>query len=292
MRRRRIARSPTSSTSTACTGAAATSILFLRYGPAVTIERQEGDFYVVQAPIRGSALLSGKSATLTVNQSVGAVLSPRSRGVLEWSEHCEQILVKVPVRMVESVWRTVTGEPLQRLPEFQPALFLDSPAGAWFLHLVDCALRDGQLAEHSRAATVLARRLEELFVLKLLFAQPHTLSAEMSRGGASVAPKCVRLAEDYMRAHLHEPVSLLDLAGHARISVRSLNKVFHDFRQTSPMAMFRALRLEAARRDLIAASLDAPVSSIALRWGFNHLGRFAAHYRRRYGETPKATLRR
>jgi transcriptional regulator GlxA family with amidase domain len=94
-----------------------------------------------------------------------------------------------------------------------------------------------------------------------------------------------------MRAHLDRPLSLVELAARAQVSVRTLNKVFRDFRRTSPIAMFRGLRLEAARRDLIAAPPRAEVGDIALRWGFAHLGRFAAHYRRRFGEAPSATLR-
>jgi AraC family transcriptional regulator, ethanolamine operon transcriptional activator len=34
------------------------------------------------------------------------------------------------------------------------------------------------------------------------------------------------------------------------------------------------------------------VMSVAHRWGFKHLGRFSATYRRTYGELPSDTLRR
>jgi AraC-like DNA-binding protein len=33
------------------------------------------------------------------------------------------------------------------------------------------------------------------------------------------------------------------------------------------------------------------VAEVAARWGFSHLGRFAAAYRKRYGESPSHTLR-
>jgi AraC-like DNA-binding protein len=33
------------------------------------------------------------------------------------------------------------------------------------------------------------------------------------------------------------------------------------------------------------------VADVAFRWGFNHLGRFAAFYRTRYGVPPSRTLR-
>ncbi|MFP5456117.1 MAG: helix-turn-helix domain-containing protein, partial [Alphaproteobacteria bacterium] len=34
------------------------------------------------------------------------------------------------------------------------------------------------------------------------------------------------------------------------------------------------------------------VSELALEWGFTHLGRFSAEYRRRFQELPSETLRR
>jgi AraC-like DNA-binding protein len=265
-------------------------ILFLRYGPLVTIERQQGDFYIVQAPIRGRAMWRGRGASLTLDRNVGAVLSPTTRGVIEWSERCEQILVKIPALLVERVWRSLSDAPLRAPPEFQPALVLSGSAGSWFAHLVDFALHDPQLDDRLPAGATLARRLEELFVLKLLMAQPHSQSAEMHRGG--IAPKSVRLAEDYMRAHLRERITLFDLAEQANVSVRSLLRAFRSFRQASPISALRAMRLDAARDELLAGPPGLQIADIALRWGFGNLGRFAEQYRRRFGEVPSATRRR
>jgi AraC-like DNA-binding protein len=275
-----------------CTTLGNLKIVFLRYGPPVRVERQEGDFYIVQAALRGRAMFRGRTGTVAVDRSTGAVLSPTSCGMLDWSAGCEQILVKVPEHAVASAWRTLTGlTPPARLLEFAPTLALDSAGGSWFRHLVDCAARALPPAGSGRTGAALARRLEELFVLNLLTAQPHTLSAAMADHGGSLAPKSVRLAEDYMRAHLQQPVSLFELAGEANVSVRALLKAFRGFRGTSPMATMRAMRLDAARADLVAADAGERVADVALRWGFGHLGRFAAQYRRRFGEAPSATLR-
>jgi AraC-like DNA-binding protein len=58
------------------------------------------------------------------------------------------------------------------------------------------------------------------------------------------------------------------------------------------MAYVREVRLERARADLMSddPSLGS-VTDIALKWGFAHLGRFAVEYKRRFGESPSATLR-
>jgi AraC-like DNA-binding protein len=60
----------------------------------------------------------------------------------------------------------------------------------------------------------------------------------------------------------------------------------------SPIAYLRVVRLRRAHWDLRAAdpSHDS-VASIARRWGFAHLGRFAAAHKNMYGQTPLQALR-
>ena len=58
------------------------------------------------------------------------------------------------------------------------------------------------------------------------------------------------------------------------------------------MTYLRQVRLGRAHLDLrIADPARGSVADIAGRWGFTHLGRFAATYRERYGCPPSQTLR-
>jgi AraC-like DNA-binding protein len=53
------------------------------------------------------------------------------------------------------------------------------------------------------------------------------------------------------------------------------------------------VRLDRAQAQLSRPpSADTTVADIAHRWGFAHLGRFAAAYRARFGSTPSQTLHR
>ena len=57
------------------------------------------------------------------------------------------------------------------------------------------------------------------------------------------------------------------------------------------MRYLRDLRLKRVRAELESGK-SRRVHDSALRWGFVHAGRFSLEYRRRFGESPSATLAR
>ena len=83
-----------------------------------------------------------------------------------------------------------------------------------------------------------------------------------------------------------------ELALACGVGRRTLQRYFHHFMDKAPMEVLHDLRLDRARQDLLRTSGRASVTDIAVRSGFNHVGRFAIQYRARYGESPSATLRR
>ena len=61
----------------------------------------------------------------------------------------------------------------------------------------------------------------------------------------------------------------------------------------SPMAYVREVRLRRAHQSLLESDPSTTsVASVAYRWGFSNLGRFAAAHTARYDEPPAVTLRR
>jgi AraC family ethanolamine operon transcriptional activator len=103
--------------------------------------------------------------------------------------------------------------------------------------------------------------------------------------------RVVRRAEEYLRANLGHPLSVLDLCRELDVSERTLQYAFQEVRGLSPMAYFQARRLNAVRQELKAAPVGtATVGEIAQRWGFWHTGEFASAYRRLFGELPSQTF--
>ncbi len=84
-----------------------------------------------------------------------------------------------------------------------------------------------------------------------------------------------------------------ELAEIAGVSVRQLQQSFVQYAGMPPTVWLRNRRLNAARRDLLAAGgAGVNVAEIAMRWSFWHLGRFSQAYQALFGEYPKATLKR
>jgi AraC-like DNA-binding protein len=98
--------------------------------------------------------------------------------------------------------------------------------------------------------------------------------------------------EDWIEAHLEEPITLGRLCGVAGVGGRALAKIFDLRRGMSPMRYVTERRLAAVHARLLMASNADEVTAIASDLGFTHLGRFAISYKEVFGESPSQTLRR
>ena len=130
-------------------------------------------------------------------------------------------------------------------------------------------------------------------LLTALLFLPHNQSEKLNEDRRyQVAPGLVRRAEEYMRAHLKEAISIIDLLGICDCSRSMLFAAFRNARGYTPMEFLTEQRLQSAREKLLKPHPVASVSSIALDCGFMNLGRFSQVYRRRFGERPSDTLRK
>jgi transcriptional regulator GlxA family with amidase domain len=110
-----------------------------------------------------------------------------------------------------------------------------------------------------------------------------------SDNGAAVR---VQAACEYMYAHSSEALTVQQIADALGVGPRHLQSAFRDITGMTPREKLTEIRLEHVRSNLTAPEPGTTVTNVALNCGFVHLGRFAATYRRRYGESPSETLRR
>lgn len=118
----------------------------------------------------------------------------------------------------------------------------------------------------------------------------HFLSAHLLQDHRSAEPRRrpglrpLQQAEDYMRAHLSEPVSLAELASAAGLSRFQLLRAANAIWRETPMRRLARLRIEMACE--LLKRTRCSVSDIALQCGYAHASHFGLAFRRRLGITP------
>ncbi len=113
-----------------------------------------------------------------------------------------------------------------------------------------------------------------------------------ARDASSALPADLVRALGWLRGHLSEPIQLEVLAQVGGVRPRTLETHFKMFLGTTPLGWVRRMRLARARRELLHHGPQATVTAIALASGFSQLGRFAAQYRKAFGELPSTTIQR
>lgn len=127
----------------------------------------------------------------------------------------------------------------------------------------------------------------------------HTTAEPVERrverpAGTDRLPTTVVRALAFIEEEAGNPIGLTEIAEAAQISPRALQAAFRRHLQTTPLGHLRLVRMGRAHADLRSAvpGDQQTVSFIANAWGFSQLGRFARDYKRRYGVSPRETLRR
>ena len=274
----------------------------LEYGAEVEIDPDRlDDFFLVQIPVAGDAAIFCGDRRFSSTPQAASLVSPTLPLHMRWHAGNAQVCVRFERELVERHCAAHLGHALDRPLEFEPELRLDGPAGRYFLRLVTLFAEETMLARragassHPLANERVAAHMASALLNALIYGQTSNMSAALAAPAAAAAPapQFVRRAEDYLRHHYAEAVTVEKLAAVAGVSVRTLFSGFRDFREVTPMTYLRRVRLDKARRALQSGEARgaAGVTKVALDCGFSHLGRFAAHYRAQFGELPSQTAR-
>lgn len=266
----------------------------LSYGCEAALQIEPArDFLLVSLQLRGHGSVSSRGVKVEGGTGLITVDSSTAHEVSKhYSADSERLNVRIDRPRIERLLAEVSGRALQRPLEFEPGLDAASPAGIHWCDGLRLALGYLDPVGAAAGSALLVRRLEESLLLMLLTELPHNHSAWLHGAAQPPAPRHVRRAEEYIRTHAGDDLTLADIAQAAGTSVRSLTEGFRRFRDTTPMRYLRDVRLDSVRDALRHGVGAASVSASAARFGFAHAGRFAADYQRRFGERPSETLRR
>ncbi|MBA6138389.1 MULTISPECIES: AraC family transcriptional regulator [Pseudomonas] len=264
----------------------------IAYGTEVNIDIRSLDAYSISLPLRGRQRLRSGRDQVRSDAACGLVVSPLEAHSLELGGDCEKLQVVIRRQALEEVAEALLQRPLAEPIRFRAEMDTGCAAvAAWWLSI-------RQVLEHWPQMSALygqprlARDMECLLIRGLLLAQPSNYSAELEPGAMERVPEYLVRARQFLHQHARETLRLDDLEQVAGVSREKLYEAFRRHHGLTPMAYLKHHRLAAARSALLNGGASASVSSVALEWGFSHLGRFASDYRKAFGESPSATLAR
>jgi AraC-like DNA-binding protein len=271
------------------------TIGIVHFGAEVSIDPGDMGGYHIDMPIVGSVATSCGSQELIATPDCAAVYSPGEHTfVKSWADVTTQVSIKIDRAALESELARILGRPVDRRVCFDIGFDMTASAGKRWRSIIEMLLdiiaRPGAIPDAALATQI--RHLERAVIAGLLASQQHSMTEAIRSGPVRASSSALRKAVTFVAEAPGAQHTVADLAQAAGVGVRQLQKLFRDEFDMSPAQYLRNVRLDGARADLIGGDGAKAVSDVAYRWGFNHLGRFAAHYEHKFGETPSHTLRR
>jgi AraC-like DNA-binding protein len=271
----------------------AVSINRLRYGATVDIDVGCTEHFVlVMMPLTGFSEVRCGGESLCSTPQRSSVISPTLPLRISSRYDADQIMVRIDRGLIERYCTQYLGHELRRPVEFQLTMDVGAGGGESWCRLIRLLVSELDRPTNAFTSALTRVHVEHLVVSTLLVAQPNLYRDELTQPARPITPAYIRRVEEYIDAHAERPLTVSDLAAHVGVSRSTLFAGFRAYRKTSPIAYLKGVRMKRAREELAAASAGSvTVTDVTMRWGFAHLGRFAADYKRWFGESPSETLR-
>jgi len=160
-----------------------------------------------------------------------------------------------------------------------------TPIDPWIVNaatrLMECLAKPGD-------AELLAPLIVDEILIRLLRSPIGIRVAQMGFAESSV--QRVEKAISWLRANFSQPMKVEDLAGLVHMSVSSFHEHFKSVTSMSPLHYQKVLRLQEARRLMLASMMDAGVAS--QRVGYLSASQFSREYSRFFGNAPTKDIAR
>ncbi len=248
----------------------------IKFGPMHVRANQVEGYHLIILCRQGHGVLRVGREEILLDQYHGACLPPGAPLDVELSDDCEQFILRIG----PGLFLKHTG---QSNPELGLSIDLHKPALQSWARILWSMTGQPDLSRANRKVTYDYQRL----LLGLLLESNGRPRQEKT----AAAPFTVKRAEAFIRDNASQAICLADIAQAADAPARTLLDGFRRFRQTSPMAFLRDIRLDRVRQRLLNADGSTTITTIALEEGFSHLGRFSREYAKRFGEKPSETGR-
>lgn len=270
------------------------SLSSIRYGDPIEIETQlEGAFYLLQIPLKGEfGVIDAGGRQTRFGRGAAHLVRPEDYLRMRWGPNCRQLVIRFEQSAADEF--AIAGAAGGAAGDGGPArIDLQTPRGGALNRYIHFLLGEIENDVGFVADRTVSRSHQQALVAMIAAAAADSNDpVRPARDRSWAAPYYVKRAERFIEQRLDQPIDIAEIVCASGVSQRTLYRGFQAVHRSTPAAFLKARRLARAHFDLCAATPgSASVTDIAHKWGFSHLGKFAADYRRVYDRSPSADLR-
>ncbi|MGV9712710.1 AraC family transcriptional regulator [Gordonia sp. NPDC003424] len=259
----------------------------MSWGASVSIACEYPGAYEVNIPLTGRLHSRSDDDEVVSTPGLGTIFRADHPSLItNWTADCQVIGVKFDAEQLEREADRIHLAPIRRRLSLPDQIDVGTDHGAsWFglVKALSAQMREPvDLLANPLVGPQLASAVTSAF---LLAAVPGEAEVD-----GHLRPGMVKRVLDALNDDPGRLWTLAEMAALGGTSVRRLQEAFAEYVETTPTRALTDIRLERARVEL--ENGDVTVAAAAARWGFSNPSRFAAAFRRRYGVTPSAVLRR
>lgn len=177
-----------------------------------------------------------------------------------------------------------TGRPTPRDEHDGRAIFVSALQSS----LLDAFVRLVRLLDTPQDLPVLSALVQREINYRLLQGDQQTRLAESAIGDSRL--RRVSGAIAWIKTHYAEPLEIEDLARRANMSTSALHTHFKAVTAMSPIQYQKRLRLQEARRMLLAETMSAETAAFEV--GYASPSQFSREYARLFGQPPRRDAER
>lgn len=156
------------------------------------------------------------------------------------------------------------------------------------VNIISAATRLLELMADARDAELLAPLVVEEILIRLLRSPVGSRVAQI--GLAESGMHRIAKAVNWVRANFDKPINVEELAEMVYMSPSSFHQHFKTVTSMSPLQFQKVLRLQQARRLMLASRMDAATASLHV--GYLSASQFSREYGRLFGHAPSRDIAR
>lgn len=262
----------------------------LRVGPLIAGHVVfDPEWMVLFAPLRwqGDFLVNGQSA-----RPNDLFLVSEANGYATYGQDRQNVIIGLRKSRVRDVCAALAGDPDNPIEFCNSVLTRASSASANLQRIVQLAMPDFRQVSYGAGRYSLPADVEDEIITGIALVLLEQRDDIRERDPGQIDPlEVVRKAVLCADSNPFRHITLADLCAASGVGKTTLHMCFSDLVGVSPMAFVRARRFSVARERLMnPVDLPRSVKDLSYSLGFNNGGRFAADYRKLFGERPSDTL--